>query len=46
MVIVQKANKQLKVANDRLQYYLDNGYVEVSPKQAGKPDEKQEKTKK
>lgn len=45
MVIVQKANKQLKVADDRLQYYLDNGYVEVSEKPAEKP-EKHEKPKK
>ena len=38
MVIVQKANKQLRVADDRLQHYLDNGYVEVDKEPAERPD--------
>jgi|GEM_PF-1931738 len=56
MVIVQRANKQLRVAESHLQHYLDKGYVEIktvsdenAPKEntpKGKKEKQEEKPKK
>lgn len=44
MVIVQRANKQLRVAESHLQHYLDKGYVEIKTvSDENAPKEKQEK---
>lgn len=40
MKIVQKGNKQLRVADDRLQEMLNRGYVEINEK-TGKPIRKE-----
>ena len=40
MKIVQKGNKQLRVADDRLQDMLNRGYVEIDGK-TGKPVKKE-----
>ena len=47
MKLIQRANKQLRVADDRVDDYLKAGYVEIDPK-TGKPvgAEKAEKPKK
>lgn len=36
MKLIQRANKQLRVADDRAEDYLKAGYFEVDPK-TGKP---------
>lgn len=46
MVIVQRANKQLRVAESHLQHYLDKGYVEMKTAPETAPEENTPKEKK